>query len=219
MSCAGPYPPTARYGPPPSRACRSLGQWGEHRQVRRLHSLRGHDRPVREVGQHAAACVDQPRLELRASVVATPPPGRGVGHHAVRGWSPEPEQSRPKRFVGAEDSALVFRMRAGFIGQQEACPRHHPCGPGGQRPRVSSAPAMPPPRSTARPRATSSAQRKNVSARVSPAMCPPADAMLGEPPLQSPIHDESDDGHVDPRLDAHVDVAAAEKRHQQVDRH
>jgi hypothetical protein len=51
----------------------------------------------------------------------------------VRGWPPEPEQSRPTRFVGAEDSALAFRMRAGFIGQQEACPRHHACGPGGQR--------------------------------------------------------------------------------------
>jgi len=78
-------------------------------------------------------CVDQPRHEPGASVVATPAPGRGVGHHAVRGWPPEPEQSRPTRFVGAEDSALAFRMRAGFIGQQEACPRHHPCGPGGQR--------------------------------------------------------------------------------------
>jgi hypothetical protein len=89
----------------------------------------------------------------------------------VRGRPPEPEQSRSKRFVGGEDSALVFRMRT-----------------------------------------VSSVSRKRV-----PAMCPPADIMLGEPPLQSPIHAESDDGHVDPRR--WVDVAAAEKRHQQVDRH
>ena len=100
-------------------------------------------------------CVDQPRHEPGASVVATPAPGRDVGHHAVRGRPPEPEQSHPKRFVGGKDPALVFRMRTG-----------------------------------------SSVSRKRV-----PAMCPPADIMLGEPPLQSPIHAESDDGHVDPRLD------------------
>ncbi len=110
-------------------------------------------------------------------------------------------------------------MRAGFIGQQEACPRHHPCGPGGQRRTgiVGARDATFEERGPATGHFERAAQ--NVSARVSPAMCPPADAMLGEPPLQSPIHDESDDGHVDPRLDAHVDVAAAEKRHQQVDRH
>jgi hypothetical protein len=44
-------------------------------------------------------------------------------------------------------------------------------------------------------------------------------AVLGEPSLQGPVHAESDDGHVDSRLDAHLDVAAADKRHQQVDRH
>ena len=53
-------------------------------------------------------------------------------------------------------------------------PATTPAAPAANAARVSSAAAMPPARSTGRPRATSSARGKNVSAGVSPAMCPPA---------------------------------------------
>jgi hypothetical protein len=43
--------------------------------------------------------------------------------------------------------------------------------------------------------------------------------MLGKPLEHGPIHPKSDDGRIDSRLDARVNVAAADKRHQQVDRH
>jgi hypothetical protein len=43
--------------------------------------------------------------------------------------------------------------------------------------------------------------------------------MLGEPLQQSPIHPKSDDGHIDSRLETRLDMAAADERHQQVDRH
>jgi hypothetical protein len=49
----------------------------------------------------------------------TPPPGRGVGHHSVRSGPAKAEQRCPKRFVGLQDAALVFRMRTRFVGQEK----------------------------------------------------------------------------------------------------
>ena len=133
--------------------------------------MTGDDRPVGQLGQHTAAGVDRSRRQLGASVVATPPPGRGVGHHTMRGVPPEPEQRCPKRLVGGQDPALVLGMRTRFIGQQEPCPRHHASGPAANAARVSSAAAIPPARSTGLPRAISSARGRNVSAGSVTARC------------------------------------------------
>jgi len=59
--------------------------------------------------------VDQPRRQLGAPDVATPPSGRGVGHHAMRGRPPETEQGHSKHFVGHQDPALVLGMRTRHI--------------------------------------------------------------------------------------------------------
>ena len=114
MSCAGCLTRVQRRRSTGESGIPIVGAMGEKigRPVCRILSIDRHDRPVREVGPSLRLpCVDQPRHEPGASVVATPPPGRGVGHHAVRGRPPEPEQSLPKRFVGGQDPALVFRMR------------------------------------------------------------------------------------------------------------
>jgi hypothetical protein len=148
--------------------------------------------------------------------------------------------------VGRENAALVFGMRAGLMGQQETGPGDDRVGACGQR-RSHVLPVGNPAGQKDRParseaeRGGQELQRRRASGEVPTRLAPLGDQPVGTPPKraahlvvgadhdehenpsvpefghQALIAAERDDPDVDSLFDAHVDVAATNERHQQVD--